>query len=175
MNRPKMNAALQTLDSLIGDPRQGLPEEIFLFASSITPMVNADLLVRDDEGRILLSWRDDEHSGQGWHVPGGIVRFQETLEERLQKTALREFGSPVEFDPRPLEHVEFIERDHRERGHFVTFVYACRLPAGWNAASQPWKPGEAGYLAWHAAFPENMIQVHHYYRKYFPERSRACP
>ena len=168
MSRSSIDAALQTLAAAVGDPRRGLPEGVFLFASSITPLVNVDLLVRDGAGRILLSWRDDEFCGRGWHVPGGIVRFQETLEERVRKTALGEFDSSVEFDPRPLEHVEFIDPDRRERGHFVTFVYACRLPAEWSAAGQRRRPGEAGYLAWHGGFPENMIPVHRYYRKYFP-------
>ncbi|MDR2604028.1 MAG: hypothetical protein LBC55_01570, partial [Desulfovibrio sp.] len=63
-----------------------------MFTSSITPMLNVDLLVRDDAGRILLSWRDDALCGTGWHVPGGVVRFQETLAERVRKTALQELG-----------------------------------------------------------------------------------
>lgn len=62
---------IEGIRDYIDDPRNGLPEELFLFATEITPMVNVDLLVRDDEGRILLAWRDDDIYGTGWHVPGG--------------------------------------------------------------------------------------------------------
>ncbi len=173
MTFSSLGEAVRFLDSRIDDPRQGLPEEIFLFASSITPMVNVDLLVKDAAGRILLSWRDDELCGRGWHMPGGIVRFQETFEERVRKTALREFGCDVDFDAEPLEFTVFMEKAQRERGHFITFVYACRLPGDWSPASRPHQPGEAGYLAWHDAFPGDMIPVHHFYRKYFQHGSRA--
>jgi colanic acid biosynthesis protein WcaH len=163
-----MHDALHLISELAGDPRAGLPEELFLFISSITPMVNVDLLVRDDAGRILLSWRDDALCGTGWHVPGGVVRFQETLTERVRKTALLELGCEVVVtDPTP-EFVEFIRPDGpRERSHFVTFLYHCMLPAELETPPRNRPRGEAGHLAFHAAFPENMIPVHHVYRRCF--------
>lgn len=54
-------------------PEKGLPEPVFEFVSSVTPMVNVDLLVRDENNRILLSWREDKFSGNVWHIPGGII------------------------------------------------------------------------------------------------------
>jgi hypothetical protein len=62
--------ALAMLDSWALDPRSGLPEELFLFVSRLVPMVNVDLFISDDQGRVLLTWRDDEIFGAGWHVPG---------------------------------------------------------------------------------------------------------
>ena len=152
----------------IGDPRAGLPEDVFLFVSSVTPMINVDLLVRDTAGRILLSWRDDALCGTGWHIPGGVVRFQERLLDRLRKTALAELGCEVLLeDPEP-EFLEFIRPDGpRERSHFVTFLYRCRLPAGQEELSSNPPPGEVGHLAFHEVFPENMIPVHGVYRRYF--------
>jgi hypothetical protein len=41
------------LGAAIGDPRQGLPEEVFLFASRITPLINVDVLTQDDRGGTL--------------------------------------------------------------------------------------------------------------------------
>lgn len=64
----KMKDAIDFLDKQISDPSQGLPEEVFLFLSRMTPIVNVDLLIKDEKGRTLLSWRDDIHSGTGWHV-----------------------------------------------------------------------------------------------------------
>ena len=67
-----------------GDPSDGLPEPIFELASSIVPMINVDLFVQDRQGRILMVWREDPICGCGWHIPGGIIRFQESIVERLQ-------------------------------------------------------------------------------------------
>lgn len=36
------------LEAAIGDPCQGLPEEVFLFVSRVTPMINVDLLIQDE-------------------------------------------------------------------------------------------------------------------------------
>jgi colanic acid biosynthesis protein WcaH len=131
-------------------------------------MVNVDLLVRDKAGRILLSWRDDILCGTGWHIPGGVVRFQETIIERLQKTALNELGCEVLLENPEPEFTEFIRPDGpRERSHFVSFIFHCRLPDGQDLSSIKRCPGEAGYLAFHEKFPENMIPVHHFYSKYF--------
>ena len=68
-------------------PEEGLGEDLFLLVSSLVPIVNVDLLVYNDKGQFLLTWRDDPHCGCGWHIPGGCVRFKETCEERIRKVS----------------------------------------------------------------------------------------
>ena len=77
--------SIDYLEKNVPDPRVGLSRELFLLVSRLTPLVNVDLLVKDEAGRVLLSWRDDQYAGQGWHVPGGILRYKETLLERVDK------------------------------------------------------------------------------------------
>src|SRR4030042_2731238 len=77
--------AIAALDRQVPNPSAGLPEELFLYISRTTPLVNVDLLIKDENGRTLLAWRDDQYSGKGWHVPGGIGRFKEPLERRGTK------------------------------------------------------------------------------------------
>ncbi len=55
----------------------GLGTELFLFSSTLIPVVNVDLLLTNSKHEILLAWRDDPHTGKGWHIPGGCVRFKE--------------------------------------------------------------------------------------------------
>ncbi|MEI7983545.1 MAG: NUDIX hydrolase, partial [Bacteroidota bacterium] len=55
----KIQDTIEILNKQIPDPRLGLPEEVFLFISRLTPMVNVDLLIKDKKGLALLSWRDD--------------------------------------------------------------------------------------------------------------------
>ena len=78
--------AIVALEKHVPNPSEGLPDELFLYVSRITPLVNVDLLIKDENGRTLLSWRDDQYCGQGWHVPGGIIRFKEALETSVKNS-----------------------------------------------------------------------------------------
>ena len=158
---------LSQVKMYIENPTKGLPEEVFLFATEITPMVNVDLLIRDEEGRILLSWREDEFCGCGWHVPGGIVRLKETFEERIQKTALKEIGCTVEHSLKPIDVIPIIHKNQVTRGHFITFIYECKIPIGQVVTNENKCPGSVGYLEWHSKYPKNMILVHDFYKKHF--------
>ena len=77
--------AIGVLNKQVSNSSAGLPDELFYYISRITPLVNVDLLIKDESERTLLSWRDDQYCGKGWHVPGGIVRFKETMETMVKK------------------------------------------------------------------------------------------
>ncbi len=109
--------AIKFLDKQIKNPSQGLPEEIFLFASKIVPMVNVDLLIKDENGRTLLAWREDELYN-GWHLPGGIIRFKEKMETRLKKVSKSEIGVMVKFDTVPIA-INKIMWKKNIRGHLI--------------------------------------------------------
>jgi ADP-ribose pyrophosphatase YjhB (NUDIX family) len=164
---PDHEAALAILNSWAPDPRTGLPYELFLFVSHLVPMINVDLLISDEQGRILLTWRDDEIHGAGWHVPGGMIRFKETAEERVRTTALDELGAEVTFDATPVIE-QMIEPEREVRGHYVSLIYRCRLISG-PAESLQFTGGqpERGQWAWHARYPENMIAAHKRYSRFF--------
>jgi ADP-ribose pyrophosphatase YjhB (NUDIX family) len=137
----------------------GLPEELFLFVSRITPLVNVDLLIQDVGARTLLTWRSDQFYGPGWHVPGGIIRFGETAAERIRIVARQELRASVEFDASPLLVHESIDRERRDRGHFVSLLYRCRLTSEPEprARFSPESPGPDQWL-WHESCPENLIR-----------------
>lgn len=158
---------INQISEMIDDPTRGLPEDIFLFVTEITPMVNVDLLIRDNKGRILLAWRKDQFYEEGWHIPGGILRVKENLEDRILKVGEIEIGCPnIIFNPKPLEIVPIICPEMKQRGHFITFVYECSLPDKFEIKNSVGE-NEAGYLKWHDSFPENMLEVHSFYRKYW--------
>lgn len=156
---------IKFLDKQIQNPSLGLSEELFLFVSRMTPMVNVDLLIKDEKGRILLSWRDYKYDGTGWHVPGGIVRFKEKLETRILKVAEKEIGAKIEFDPVPIA-VNQVICNHNTRGHFISLLYKCFLSSKFISKNTGIKKGGRGYLKWHAFCPINLIKVHKMYRKY---------
>jgi len=160
-----IHEAIEFLDKQISDPSSGLPEELFLFISRLTPMVNVDLLIKDENGRTLLSWRDDSFAGAGWHLPGGIVRFKEKLKERVLKVAETEIGTVVEFDPVPVTINQVICK-HDTRGHFISILYKCFLSNKFIPMNTGLTNTDKGYLMWHDSCPENMVEVHEMYRKY---------
>ncbi len=139
------NIALQT-------PEQGLPTEIFDFVASVVPLVNVDLLIENEKHQILLAWRDDGEN-LGWHIPGGVLRFKETFQERIQKTALREIGCQVEIDDTPLKISEIIS-PYQRRGHAISLLYRCWLPTGYEIDNTLREERTDGYLQWHAPIPE---------------------
>jgi ADP-ribose pyrophosphatase YjhB (NUDIX family) len=160
--------AFATLDAWVGEPFDGLPEEFFLFLSRFTPLVNVDLLIQDDRRRTLLTWRQDETYGSGWHIPGGIIRYKETAEDRIRATARRELGADVAFAPEPIAVEQAMDPVHRERGHFISLLYHCRLLGPPNPALR-YVEGEPkrDQWAWHEGCPWDLIAAHARYRRFF--------
>jgi len=157
--------AIEKIDTDANNPQQGLPQDVFYLVSRLTPLVNVDLLITDPTNRVLLAWRNDQFAGEGWHIPGGIVRYKETLEQRIQKVALTEIGREVEYDLTPIKITE-IHRPHATRGHFISFLYKCSINESFTPNNQNVKPNESGYLKWHQPCPDNLIDVHELYRPY---------
>ncbi|HOY32841.1 MAG TPA: hypothetical protein PKW80_13265 [Bacteroidales bacterium] len=163
----KISDALKVIYDGISNPCDGLPEDVFLFVSGITPMINVDLLIKDERNRTLLSWRDDTYCGTGWHVPGGIIRFKETIENRIIEVAKVEIGTPVEFEPGPVAICQTIIAESRTRGHFISLLFKCFLSEQFVLNSTGLSVNDAGFLAWHEKCPENLIPMQDMYRNYF--------
>lgn len=159
-----INEAIKFLEKQIQNPSSGLPEELFLFITRLTPMVNVDLLIKDENGRTLLSWRDDAFSA-GWHVPGGIIRFKEDMKTRIQKVAETEIGVKVQFEPTPIA-INQIICNHDTRGHFISILFKCFLSSKYTLNNKGLTEKDKGYLKWHESCPANLIKVHEIYRKY---------
>jgi colanic acid biosynthesis protein WcaH len=161
-----ISEAIAVLEKQVPSSKAGLPEELFLYISKVTPLVNVDLLIKDEKGRTLLSWRDDQYVGCGWHVPGGIVRFKETLETRVKKTAETEIGTDISFEPVPIALNQLIHPELAIRGHFISFLYKCFLPSAYVAQNRGLCAKDNGYLMWHDFCPDNLIKYHEIYRSY---------
>lgn len=161
-----ISEAVEFLKQQVPDPSAGLPLELFYYVSGVTPMINVDLLVKDERGRALLAWRDDQHTGKGWHIPGGIIRFQETIERRIKKVAESEVGAKVAFDPEPLAVNQIIVPGKTIRGHFISLLYNCRLPGSFIPDNQGRAQRDPGYLKWHDRCPDDLLKYHEIYREY---------
>lgn len=166
------DAAIATLLEAVPNPSQGLPDNVFYYISRTTPLVNVDLLIKDENGRTLLSWRNDPHAGTGWHIPGGIVRFKEFFETRVKKVAKTEIGMDIQFDPVPIAIHQIILPEHEIRGHFISLLFNCFLPGTFIPKNEGRSIGDVGYLAWHAHCPQDLLSVQKIYKKYIENTSR---
>lgn len=153
------------------DARNGLPEEVFLMISTLMPIPNVDLLIRDNCGSVLLSWRDDKIFGKGWHIPGGCIRFKETMLERAAETARLELHTKVEINPVPIAVKDVImgkgNKEPKIRAHHLAVLYECKLPGNYAIDNQGLSENDAGYLKWFEKIPDNILKVHDCYKDVF--------
>lgn len=161
----KISEEIKLLEKQIKNPRHGLPEEIFLFVSRLTPIVNVDLLIKDEKGKTLLSWRDDKFCGSGWHIPGGILRFKENFKTRIQKVIDTEIGLPVKFDPKPIAINQITGRQNT-RGHFISILFKCFLSGKYVLKNKGLQEKDKGFLKWHESCPVNLINILKIYKKF---------
>ena len=116
---------INIIEKKITDPTSGLPEEVFLLISRISPMINVDLLIKNTENEVLLTWR---HKGQvypeGWHVPGGIIRYKEKILDRVHKVAKIELGCKITSENKPIV-INEIMLNQKNRGHFISLLFTC--------------------------------------------------
>lgn len=154
----ELKALLEQVLDAVPDARCGLPQEVFYFVSRLTPMINVDLLVKDAHGRTLLTWRHDTFYGPGWHIPGGIIRFKERVDQRILKVAESEIGCPVRFNPTPIDVREIMNRERDVRGHFISMLYLCELDGEPDPSRRATsKVPRNGEWAWHLGAPVNLI------------------
>ena len=163
-----INKSIALIEKSIKDPTHSLPEDIFLLVSRITPLINVDLLIKNDNGETLLTWRGEgETTKPGWHVPGGIVRFKETIADRVHAVAKNELGTKVSFENNPLAINEIMLKQIN-RGHFISLLYSCQLLEEPDP-NKKFKDGtpNLGEWSWHEQSPELLISTHSIYKKYF--------
>ncbi len=164
-----LTSLLNQLDAAVGDARKGLPSALFLLVSRMTPIVNVDLLIRDDAGRTLLTWRDDAFFGTGWHLPGGVVRFKERAAERIVACAHAELGVGVSHDVEPAAIVESV-RTPDVRGHLVSLLYRCRVTGELDETRRATaEPPAAGQWRWHLHCPADLVEVQAPYARFFTQ------
>jgi len=72
-----------------------LAREEFLQIVERTPLVSIDLIVRRDDGCVLLGRRTNEPAKGCWFVPGGRIRKNERLADAFRRICEAELGKPL--------------------------------------------------------------------------------
>ena len=167
-----MKKLIEQIEAHVKNPSKGLPEDIFYLAGRLTPFINVDLLVQDDLGRTLLSWRDESlfenNLSSAWHIPGGIIRLRETISERLHKVAMNEMrGKLISFSKEPLKVGQFIDHHTKNRSHHIGLLYKCKLEDNYEIDNKNLNFGDSGFLEWHSSPPDDFHSHQLVYKGYF--------
>ena len=134
-----------------------LPQHLFDYVSSITPLISVELIITCPSGLVLLSWRDDGMYGPGWHLPGGIVRHKESLIDRIRIVALKECSIETITSCTFLQ-VNQVMNPHRDlRGHFITLVYGLTIDYMPTTDQNAYQNGSLGLFT---SAPANLIEQH---------------
>jgi ADP-ribose pyrophosphatase YjhB (NUDIX family) len=154
----------------IKNAKDGLPIDAFYFVSQLTPLINVDLLIKNKKGQVLLTWREDKFYGPAWHIPGGIIRFKESVDQRIKKVAELELGATVRYLKEPINVSEKMNNERDIRGHFISLLYLCELESEADK-DNAYLIGEpkGGQWAWHDKAPSNLLKVHESFRKFIDE------
>ena len=116
---------LEQLVGLLGkidNPQNGLPLPVFESLCRLVPFVACELIIMNDKNQILLTWREDEF-WKGWHFPGGLMRYRESVDERVRKTALDEVGVGIES----YEFLGFEDCHNSLRGPVMSLLFICHI------------------------------------------------
>ena len=152
------------------ESEEGLSEDLFLLVSSLVPLPNVDLLVTDKDNRILLTRRNDEFFQKSWHIPGGTMRYGESFDTAIRKTAQRELGCTIEYNPTPIAVRNVIrgqnlkQRFPRERGHNVAILFRCFLPENYVIDNRERSEDDNGYIKWFEKLPDNFMKIQYVYK-----------
>ena len=154
---------------------RGLPYPVFRLVAYLVPMVNIELAIVNYSGEILLSYRKSSTDipKSGWHLPGGIVRVGERLNQRVKRTAEIEVGFEVSGE-RIIAVSETLISKKISRRHFVSFLVVCKPK--FNLA-QIRSQNQKELLSWFAAdkIPKNLIANHERYRDMLMRLCKAGP
>lgn len=149
---------------IFSNPENGLAYPIFRLVAYLVPMINVELAIINSQGKVLLTPRgaSPDIPRKGWHLPGGIIRVGERLEDRIRKTAQSEVGLSL-LEIRIVAYTEILVPRKISRRHFISFLAICGIDENISQSNE-----NNGYeAAWFdsSEIPPDLIVNHERYRE----------
>lgn len=120
------------------------------------------MVIKDNDGKLFLTLRDIRPYKGLWHLPGGAVRFKETIAEAVNRIAIREFGCGAEIMG-DIGYCETINDDLAEddKRHSNSVVVVVRI------LGTPVTTKESAQVGYFDTLPKNM---HPYHREFIKRK-----
>jgi colanic acid biosynthesis protein WcaH len=153
-----------------------LDKKQFLEVIDRTPLVSIDLVIRDNENKILLGRRVNEPAKGKWFVPGGRIEKGEDINDAFKRISKAEIG--IEYSRREARLIGafthlydtnvFLEDNIST--HYVALAYELQLPERIEVSKRE-QHSEYNWFAIEDADPDVSYKadpdVHEYVLAYF--------
>lgn len=105
-----------------------LSDEDYDFIYSQSPRVCVDMVIKSANGEILLTKRSIEPYRNYWHLPGGRIRFRETVQDAIKRIIKGELGIDFNGTIKQLGFCEFLEEEQKgQPRHSISLVHEIIL------------------------------------------------
>jgi colanic acid biosynthesis protein WcaH len=147
-----------------------IDDKQFLEIIDATPLVSIDLILEDNEGRVLLGKRVNRPAQGDWFVPGGRIRKNETLADAMARISLVELGKAISItDAKLLGTYDHIYTDNcfgkdGVNTHYVVLGYQVNAQAGLKVVTDD-QHSEVRW--WSISELLNSDEVHQNTKNYF--------
>jgi ADP-ribose pyrophosphatase YjhB (NUDIX family) len=131
----------QVSSEQLGVPR--LPGPAFVALKGVVTQPTVEVWITRDGHDVLLTPRHDKH-WDGWHLPGGFVGVEESLEQACARVGLRELGVPVKLQ-RLVGHYTWTDHPYASA---LSLLCLCHAEA---------EPTEGQYFS---ELPSSLIPQH---------------
>lgn len=147
-----------------------LSQEAFLAVVKHAPLVSIDVILRDEDQRVLLGQRQNKPAQGYWFVPGGRIRKNETRENAFRRITGQELGFQLELENARFKGVYEHLYDDNFSGtdgigtHYVVLAYEYALESTFPLQAD----NQHAELRWMTV--EELLsngQVHPYTKQYF--------
>lgn len=136
------------------------------------PLLCLDLLVIDEQDRVLLGWRENSPAKDSWFVPGGSVMKGEGIEQAFARIAEGELGLRPDFS---VTRFRGVHQHHFARGenfagdaaistHCIVLAYELQMDSDAEIVGDD----QHGTLRWFSS--EEVVEaenVHPFTKDYF--------
>jgi ADP-ribose pyrophosphatase YjhB (NUDIX family) len=166
----KHEIAILTEEKLsMNHPPGFIPDELYNQIFSHVPRLCVDLVVRDDTmSKVLLIRRAIPPYENQWHLPGGMIRFKETLADAVSRIAQKEFALEATVD-RLIGYCEIMDDDlgPDKPRHSVSIVVSV-LTSG-----VPQVTRESREVRFFTALPP-VSEIHPYHGTFLTQHDILC-
>jgi ADP-ribose pyrophosphatase YjhB (NUDIX family) len=139
----------QLLIRIADDDNAFLPDLAFRAFHKIVPWPAVEVLIHDDDGRFVLTYRNDDFTG--WHIPGGFMRINETFQAACDRHVRKEKVADAVSDLRLIASHTWLKGEH-PYGHNISLVIACKAVG---------KVAESEVVRWYSDIPSGIIKEQH--------------
>lgn len=108
-----------------------LSDKDYSFIYSNSPRICVDLIIKSRKGIFLTKRESSPYKGR-WHLPGGRVRFRETIDKAIKRIAKQEVGVQIN-NYTFIGYMEFLkEIQNKENRHTISlgFLITSIQPIG---------------------------------------------